>query len=79
MPIKPLFPFRKMKEPVFYRMTCPKCGFDKQYELEKADTVYNDPDGAAPKPSVRQMKTGGGSAIFLSTYLNSSKKLPGLV
>ena len=35
MPILPLFPFRRRKKPVIYRMTCPKCGFDKEYELEK--------------------------------------------
>ena len=41
MPILPLFPFRRRKKPVIYRMTCPKCGFDKEYELEKEDTIYN--------------------------------------
>ena len=40
----PPFPFRKKKKPVFFRMTCPKCGFDKQYELAKDYTVYNNPE-----------------------------------
>ena len=44
MPILPPFPFRKMKKPLYYRMSCSKCGFDKQYELAKDYTVYNNPD-----------------------------------
>ncbi len=28
-------PFRKNTDPEFFRMTCPKCGFDKKYELTK--------------------------------------------
>ena len=44
MPILPPFPFRKMKKPLYYRMACPNCGFDKQYELAKDYTVYNNPD-----------------------------------
>lgn len=44
MPILPPFPFRKRKKPVYYRMTCPNCGFDRQYELAKTYAVIRNPD-----------------------------------
>ena len=44
MPIRPPFPFNKIKKPLYYRMTCPNCGFDKQYELAKDYTVWRNPD-----------------------------------
>ena len=44
MPIRPPFPFNKIKKPLYYRMTCPNCGFDKQYELAKDYTVSQDRD-----------------------------------
>lgn len=53
MPIIPPFPFGRKKAPEFYRMSCPGCGFSKLYELEKADTVYNDPEnGPSGDPEV---------------------------
>jgi len=33
-----------MKRPLFYRMTCRKCGLTKEYELIRADVVRNTPD-----------------------------------
>ena len=44
MPILPRFPFRRIREPEFYRMTCPRCGFDQEYELAKGYTVCTDPE-----------------------------------
>ena len=44
MPIRPPFPFGKTKKPLYYRMTCPKCGFEKIYELAKDYTVWQNPD-----------------------------------
>ena len=54
MPAIPPFPFRRMKTPVFYRMTCPNCGFERLYELENDHTVYNnDPeDGRSRDPEL---------------------------
>jgi len=42
--LPPFFPFRRMKRPLFYRMTCRKCGLTKEYELIRADVVRNTPD-----------------------------------
>ena len=39
--------FRKKNEPQFYLLTCPKCGFRKQYELAKNYTVVRTDDAAA--------------------------------
>lgn len=37
---------RKKNEPQFYLLTCPKCGFRKQYELAKNYTVVRTDDAA---------------------------------
>lgn len=37
---------RKKNEPQFYLLTCPKCGFRKQYELAKNYTVVRTADAA---------------------------------
>ena len=53
MPILPPFPFGRKKGPAFYRMSCPKCGFSKLFELEKESTVYHDPgNGPSGDPEV---------------------------
>lgn len=53
MAIIPPFPFGRKKGPVFYRMSCPGCGFHKLYELEKESTVYHDPEnGPSGNPEV---------------------------
>ena len=45
--------FRKENEPQFYLLTCPKCGFRKQYELAKHYTVVRtDDDDADDAPEV---------------------------
>ena len=44
MPITPPFPFNKINKPLYYRMTCPTCGFSKEYELAKDYTVYLNPE-----------------------------------
>ena len=53
MPFLPPFPFGRKKGPVLYRMSCPKCGFSKLFELEKESTVYHDPgNGPSGDPEV---------------------------
>ena len=45
MPVRPPWFFRKCNSgPEFYRMTCTKCDFDKQYELARDYTIIHDPD-----------------------------------
>ena len=44
MPIRPPFPFGKKKKPLYCRMICPKCGFEKTYELAKDYTVWQNPE-----------------------------------
>ena len=44
MPMIPFFPFNRRNEPEFYWMTCPECGFAKEYELAKNYTVCKDPE-----------------------------------
>lgn len=41
--VPPFFPFRR-RGPEFYRMTCPKCGFSREYHLAKDVTVIRNPD-----------------------------------
>lgn len=46
MPIPPLpFPFRRRNiGPEFYRMSCPACGFEREYELARNYEVVRNPD-----------------------------------
>ncbi len=45
MPVcPPWFFMRRNSGPEFYRMTCTKCDFDKQYELARNYTIIHAPD-----------------------------------